>query len=259
MMTVADPRDTPALLRAAAALATALVVATLLGAERVGAPSSAALVVSAIGWALVIRRDQRRVIVDEHRSITAADRWTAVATAVIVGVIVLGSGLGSGMGVDGPVAGAILGVTAAAMGSQAVTDLATHRLPLRSSHLSALAILMIALVDGGGAGVAVAIGAVTMTAIAVVVARLTRGSLGRGDVHLGLPLGAVVGWSAGRHGGSSLLSDVAGKVLTAWGLTAVSAGLVVAVLLITRRVGRTSHIPYGPFMVAGSLLVLIGA
>ena len=53
--------------------------------------------------------------------------------------------------------------------------------------------------------------------------------------------------------------NVVRNVVTAWGLTAVSAGVVVAVLLLARRVDRSSHIPYGPFMVAGTLLALMSA
>ena len=45
-----------------------------------------------------------------------------------------------------------------------------------------------------------------------------------------------------------------------WIVTALSGGVVVAVGLAVGRLDRSDHVPYGPFMVFGSMVaVLIGA
>lgn len=234
---------------------------------------SVVLALSALVCGTIIRADRLRATVESRQRRIASDESTvAVTVTVAIGVMIA-----LGPRVDGPLPAIVIGVAIVGMVSQAMTDLCVHRLPLRVSHLTASAILALGVFDAAMnadaviAGVAGVIGAVSMAAVGLFVARLTRGSLGRGDVHFGLPLGALIGWWTSRVAGVGAATGVKGpdagtvdvgsnvirNVATAWGLTAVSAGVVVAVLLITRRVDRSSHIPYGPFMVAGTLLTLM--
>ncbi|MBI4496857.1 MAG: prepilin peptidase [Chloroflexi bacterium] len=71
---------------------------------------------------------------------------------------------------------------------------------------------------------------------------LARGGLGGGDVKLGLFIGLITG---------------AERVL--WAMLAFStlAGLVSALLLLTRKKGRRDYIPFGPFMVLGAVAALL--
>lgn len=234
---------------------------------------SVLLALSALVWGAVVRPERLRA--------TAESRWHGVAsdgsTAAVTGVVAIAVMIALGPSVDGPLPAAVIGIAVAGMISQAMTDLCVHRLPLRVSHLTASVILALGVFDAAIdadvaiAGVAGVIGGVTMAAVGLFVARLTRGSLGRGDVHFGFPLGALIGWWTSRVAGVGATSDVgranvgtvdAGldvvrNVVAAWGLTAVSAGVVVMGLLLARRVDRSSHIPYGPFMVTGTLLTLM--
>jgi leader peptidase (prepilin peptidase)/N-methyltransferase len=75
--------------------------------------------------------------------------------------------------------------------------------------------------------------------------RLSRRSLGRGDVTLAGLLGLLLGW----FGWSAVLVGLYAAFL----LAGVAAGL----LLLTRRATRRSRIAFGPAMVAGALLVLL--
>ncbi|MEU6576094.1 A24 family peptidase [Streptomyces sp. NPDC046805] len=74
------------------------------------------------------------------------------------------------------------------------------------------------------------------------------GGMGFGDVKLALGMGAVLGW----YGWATvLLGAFAGFLLGA---------LYGGALVVARRAGRTSAIPFGPFLVAGAFAgVLIGA
>lgn len=72
--------------------------------------------------------------------------------------------------------------------------------------------------------------------------------MGFGDVKLALGLGAVLGW----YGWSVVvLGTFAGFLFGA---------LYGAVLVIARRAGRKTSIPFGPFLIAGAYVgLLIGA
>jgi leader peptidase (prepilin peptidase) / N-methyltransferase len=85
-----------------------------------------------------------------------------------------------------------------------------------------------------GAGAAVAF----LGALALVV----RGGLAVGDLYLVAPIGLMLGWPS---------------VFSALFAAAFLAAASSALLLVSRRVGMRSYIPFGPFLVAGAILILI--
>ena len=85
-----------------------------------------------------------------------------------------------------------------------------------------------------GAGAAIAF----LGALALVV----RGGLAVGDLYLVGPIGLMLGW------------PVIFSALFAAAFLAAGASLA---LLVSRRVGMRSYIPFGPFLVAGAVLVLL--
>ena len=143
-----------------------------------------------------------------------------------------------------------LAVVAAVLAVQTVLDLATHRLPRQLSYAGLAAFLVVlpfsstSVVDRWPG---VLVGLVLMMAIIVLLLVITRGSLGMGDVHLAPLLGALVGFFS-----PALLA-------IAWLVTAVTGGVVVALGLVTRRLDRSQHIPYGPFMILGAFVASVVA
>ncbi len=108
------------------------------------------------------------------------------------------------------------------------------------------------ILDAPSRTVSIAAGAVAMTAITLALTRLTRGSLGRGDVHFSPMLGVMIGWS-------SPWPDLLSALIMMWLITTVTAALVTLGGLALRRLDRGSTIPYGPFMALGTLVVVASA
>jgi leader peptidase (prepilin peptidase)/N-methyltransferase len=73
-------------------------------------------------------------------------------------------------------------------------------------------------------------------------ALLVRGGLAAGDLYLVAPIGLLLGWPA------------IFTALFAAGFLAAAASLI---LLVARRVGMRSYIPFGPFLVAGAVIALL--
>lgn len=71
---------------------------------------------------------------------------------------------------------------------------------------------------------------------------IMRGGLGAGDVKLAALIGAVVGFPG---------------VALALAIGAVAGGVVAAALLLSRLARRGQYIAYGPFLIAGALVVLL--
>jgi leader peptidase (prepilin peptidase)/N-methyltransferase len=69
--------------------------------------------------------------------------------------------------------------------------------------------------------------------------------MGFGDVKLALGIGAVLGWYGW---GTLLLGTFAGFLLGA---------LYGGTLVVARRAGRRTTIPFGPFLIAGAYLGLL--
>ncbi|MFJ2060366.1 prepilin peptidase [Streptomyces sp. NPDC087908] len=134
-----------------------------------------------------------------------------------------------------------------------VIDLKVHRLPnvltlpLAASALAGLGVA--ALLPGASGSFTGALGG--MLALAggyFVLFLISPRSLGFGDVKLALALGAALGW----YGWTALIAGtIAAHAL---------AGVYALALLILRKAPHTSSIPFGPFLVSGTLLgVLLGA
>ena len=164
---------------------------------------------------------------------------TAVALAAIAGVL-------------GPRAELIgFGWLAVAGIALAAIDLRTHRLPNRLIY-PAYAAVLISFLLGAFAGTDPArverslLGAVILGGSYLVLAVIAPGQLGLGDVKLAGLLGLALAW-------------VSWQTLLFGGCLAflLSAG-VSLLLLATRRITLKSAIPFGPFMLAGAALALLG-
>jgi leader peptidase (prepilin peptidase)/N-methyltransferase len=132
-----------------------------------------------------------------------------------------------------------------------LVDLAVHRLPDRLTLPAAAGVVVLlgaaAVLDGEAdrwlrsllAGAAVALFFATTTFV------LGRRGFGLGDAKLALSCAALLGWFGW---GAVLLGLMAGLLASA---------LVSIVLLLAGKVRWTSHLPFGPFLVAGTVIGLI--
>lgn len=86
------------------------------------------------------------------------------------------------------------------------------------------------------------IGGVAGVAFLGLLGLLVRGGVARGDLLLVGPLGLILGFPA---------------VFIALFLAGLLSAVVSAALLLTRRAGLHSYIPFGPFLVAGTVITLV--
>jgi leader peptidase (prepilin peptidase)/N-methyltransferase len=126
-------------------------------------------------------------------------------------------------------------------------DLKVHRLPnylvawftvtqvvtLIGLNLGDLELLRISILTAAGT-----------TAIYLILFILSRGAFGMGDVKFAFPLGLTVGWFA---------PDL---WLIAIFTSFLLAGIVAVIGLVAKRIERTSHIAFGPYMFLGSFVVI---
>jgi leader peptidase (prepilin peptidase) / N-methyltransferase len=131
-------------------------------------------------------------------------------------------------------------------------DLRVRRLPdrlvLPAYPVTAVALLACSVVTGRWSALAVAAASAGVAvAVFTVLALLSPGAggLGLGDVKLAGVLAALLGWFDWR---AAAIGLAAGFVL---------GGVAAAVLLISRRADRHSHIAFGPAMVAGAYLACL--
>ena len=124
----------------------------------------------------------------------------------------------------------------------AATDLEQRRLP----HLLLDPLIVIAIgfafVNPTVQPLYALIGAVASVAFLGVLGLVIRSGVAMGDLYLVAPLGLLLGWPA---------------IFIAVFLAAVVSSVTSIALLATRRVGLRTYIPFGPFLVAGTVLALI--
>lgn len=138
-----------------------------------------------------------------------------------------------------------LAVIGAILSTQVVIDLCVRRLMRELSYAGLVVFLTCGffvdpLQASGITGLIV--GAIAMTAIAGLLVLVSRGALGLGDLHLSPLLGALIGWFS------------PGAVLLAWMVTAIAGALFTSAGLATKRLSRSAMIPYGPFLVFGTVV-----
>ncbi|MFF3491218.1 prepilin peptidase [Streptomyces sp. NPDC002795] len=134
----------------------------------------------------------------------------------------------------------------------ATVDFAVKRLPdVLTLPLAGIAVLALGgaalLPEAGGAWTGALWGALGLGGGYLLLLLIYPKGMGFGDVKLAVGLGAALGWYG-------------------WGVLFVGAfagvlfnGLYALVLVVTRRAGRGSEIPFGPFMILGALAgVLLG-
>ncbi|WP_367044218.1 A24 family peptidase [Streptomyces sp. Je 1-332] len=135
----------------------------------------------------------------------------------------------------------------------AVVDFGVHRLPdVLTLPLAVSALVLLAgaalLPEHAGSWIHALYGALGLGGAYFVLFLISPNGMGFGDVKLALGLGAVLGWYGW---GAVLLGTFAGFLLAAL----YGTGLVIA-----RRAGRRTAIPFGPFLIGGAFVgLLMGA
>ena len=134
----------------------------------------------------------------------------------------------------------------------AVIDLDVHRLPNAIVYPSYLVMAVLLTVAGVATGsiepvVRAAVGGATLFAFFLALALASPKGMGLGDVKLAGVLGAALGF----------LSYPA--VFVGTFAAFVLGGLAGAALILARRAGRGTLIPFGPAMVAGALIALFAS
>lgn len=131
-----------------------------------------------------------------------------------------------------------------------VIDIRTHRLPRHLIHRAAglglpWLVLDAVVTDRPGRIAGMALGALGALAAFGVIYLAARGAFGDGDVRFAPLLGAYLGWFGLDH------------VMVGLFLGFVAASVVGVGLIATGRASRRSEMPFGPFMAAGALIVLV--
>ncbi|GGX86732.1 prepilin peptidase [Streptomyces fructofermentans] len=135
----------------------------------------------------------------------------------------------------------------------AVVDFSVQRLPdVLTLSLAAAALALLgaaaALPEHAGDWPHALYGALALGGGYFVLFLVNPAGMGFGDVKLALGLGAVLGWYGW---GTVLLGTFAGFLF---------GGLYGAALVVARRAGRKTSIPFGPFLIGGALAgLLVGA
>ncbi|WP_330290470.1 prepilin peptidase [Streptomyces sp. NBC_00576] len=135
----------------------------------------------------------------------------------------------------------------------AVVDFRVQRLPdLLTLPLAAAALVLLGvaalLPEHAGDWLTALLGALLLGGAYFVLFLISPNGMGFGDVKLALGLGAVLGWYGW---GSVVLGTFAGFLF---------GGLYGLALVVARRAGRRTSIPFGPFLIAGAFVgLLIGA
>lgn len=134
----------------------------------------------------------------------------------------------------------------------AAIDRRVHRLPdqltLPAAGAAAVLLGIAALLpEHGGSWLSALLGGAGLGALYLLLFLVNPNGMGFGDVKLALSLGVVLGW----YGWA---------VVFAGGFAGFLFGAVYGLaLMIMRRAGRRTGIPFGPFMIAGALLgILLG-
>lgn len=131
----------------------------------------------------------------------------------------------------------------------AFIDVAVHRLPdplTAAACLGTLALLAVAALTGhqpGHLGRA-AIGAAALACFYLILSIIRPGGIGLGDAKLAASTGAALGW-------------ISWEALFAGTFAAFAlAGIYGGALLALHRATRATHLPFGPFIVLGMLVVI---
>jgi len=123
------------------------------------------------------------------------------------------------------------------------TDLEQRRLPhVVLDPLIVIAALFVPFNPGVDPVMAL-VGAAAAVAFLGVLALIVRGGLALGDLYLVAPIGLMLGWP--------------GIFTALFAAAFLAAGTSIA-LLALRRVGMRSYIPFGPFLVTGAVVALLG-
>jgi len=128
----------------------------------------------------------------------------------------------------------------------AIVDLRTHRLPDRIIFPSygVLAALLAFYVLSGGDVAALWRAGATVALTGLLYAVMNHwGSMGFGDVKLGVLLGLILGWAGWS-------AAIAGPIL------GFLLAFVVAIALLTAGKGRSFHIAFGPYLIGGALIAI---
>lgn len=122
------------------------------------------------------------------------------------------------------------------------TDLEQRRLPhLLLDPLIVVTVLFVPL-NPSVSWTNALIGAVVAVAFMGVLGLLVRGGVALGDLYLVGPIGLVLGWPA---------------IFVAIFVAALLSAVFSVLLLVTRRAGLKTYIPFGPFLVAGMVVTLL--
>lgn len=132
-----------------------------------------------------------------------------------------------------------------------LTDIDHKRIPNRITYPGTLVSFGLlaagAAGDGSGAALPRALaGAGVYAGILFVVYLVARGGFGFGDVKLAVPLGLF------------LVFDAWSRLFVAGLVTAVTGALVALAAVVVGRAGAKTEIPYGPAMILGAWVALIG-
>jgi len=202
------------------------------------------LVLAAAGAVFGVLADRFAVRWPEHDEEHPAGRavdWRTVATAVM-GAFAFGL-FGARFAGVAPIAQIVFGAWFASLVVGFAIDLDQRLLP---DELTLPVIPIALLLDVAGANPLVGTSLVPAIAVAIVVPL--------GMWLLSVPFGA----GAFGIGDVKLLAGVGlmnGLVRTLGGLLSglLAAGVVLAILLATRRIGRRTYVPFGPFLIIGAL------
>jgi len=132
---------------------------------------------------------------------------------------------------------------------QSIIDYTTHRLPRGVTFRAAiiggplLALAAINHDDNGRIGVMFASFIVTLVLFALLAA-LSKGGIGGGDVRLAPVLAMFIGWLGASH------------VYIGLGSGFILGGIATAGMLITRRASSSTRIAFGPFLCIGAVIAL---
>jgi leader peptidase (prepilin peptidase)/N-methyltransferase len=146
----------------------------------------------------------------------------------------------------------VFGYFALLTGPLTIIDLRAHRLPnpltLSAYPIVVAGLLVPAIADDRLAELGRAlIGGGILLAFYAVLHLVNPSGMGLGDVKLSGPMGALLAW-------------LSWPVLLAGGFLGFALGAVAGIaLLLARRAGRKSALPFGPFMLAGAWIAILAS